>query len=103
MEAMILKPIISEKSMRLAATRQYIFNVPINANKIEIAREAHKLFKVDVVNVRTSILKGKTKRFRALTGKRKDVKKAIITVKAGQSIKIFEAEETKTDKKRGKQ
>lgn len=102
MEAMILKPIISEKSMRLAATRQYVFVVPVSANKIEIARAIKKLFKVDVINVRTATIKGKSKRFRGITGKRTDTKKAVVTVKEGQSIKVFETEEEKTDKKRGK-
>lgn len=100
MSTMIVKPVISEKSMRLAAARQYVFIVPIAASKIEIAKSIAKLFKVDVINIRTITTPGKTKRFRGTTGRRVDIKKAIVTVKPGQSIKVFEAEEeAKADKK----
>lgn len=92
MSAMIVKPVISEKSMRLAGSGQYTFTVPSSANKIEIGRAVNKLFKVDVTTVRTLTTNGKVKKLRGVTGRRKDVKKAVVAVKAGQKIKVFEAE-----------
>lgn len=98
MNSMIVKPVISEKSMRLAATGKYIFAVPVSANKIEIGRAVNKLFKVDVTQVRTLTTKGKVKKLRGVAGRRSDIKKAIVSVKAGQKIKVFEAEPEEDNK-----
>lgn len=100
MSQLILKPIISEKSIMLAANRVYTFEVPMATNKIEVARAVKTAFNVDATDVRIVITKGKVKRFKGKSGRRVDVKKAMVAVKEGQSIKIFEAEaETKEDKK----
>lgn len=100
MSQLILKPIISEKSMMLAASHVYCFEVPMATNKIEVARAVKAAFNVDATAVRIIITKGKIKRFKGKAGKRVDVKKALVSVKAGQSISIFEAEpEVKDDKK----
>lgn len=100
MNQLILKPIISEKSMMLAAAHVYSFEVPMATNKIEVARAVKTAFNVDATAVRIIITKGKIKRFKGKAGKRVDVKKALVSVKAGQSISIFEAEpEVKDDKK----
>lgn len=100
MSQLILKPIISEKSMMLAAGHVYSFEVPMTANKIEIARAVKASFNVDATAVRIIITKGKVKRFKGKAGKRVDVKKALVSVKAGQSISIFDTEpEFKDDKK----
>lgn len=100
MQALILKPIISEKSMMLAANRVYSFEVPLSTNKIEVARAVAATFSVDVTDVRISITKGKVKRFKGKAGKRADVKKAYVALKAGQSIKIFEAEADEKETKK---
>ncbi len=100
MSQLILKPIISEKSMMLAATHVYSFEVPMMTNKIEVARAVKAAFNVDATAVRIIITKGKIKRFKGKAGKRVDVKKALVSVKEGQSISIFDAEpEVKDDKK----
>ncbi len=95
MKSVGLRPIISEKSMNMAANGVYMFEANKAANKMEIASEVAKLFKVNVVAVRTSILKGKIKRFKGITGTRKDTKRAFVQLKEGQKITIFDAEEKK--------
>lgn len=90
MQSVILKPIISEKSIMLASTGTYMFDVPISANKMTIAESVHKNFKVDVTTVRISILKGKVKKFKGISGTRANRKRAFVTVKTGQKISVFE-------------
>lgn len=100
MNQLILKPIISEKSMMLASSHVYSFEVPMSTNKIEVTRAVKTSFNVDATAVRIIITKGKIKRFKGKAGKRVDVKKALVSVKAGQSISIFDTEpEVKDDKK----
>lgn len=86
----IIKPIISEKSIMLAGTGTYMFEVPNTANKLTVANAVHKNFKVDVTAVRISILKGKTKSFKGIKGTRSSAKRAFVTVKDGQKISVFE-------------
>ena len=99
MKPVNLSPIISEKSMNLAGTGVYMFEANKAANKLQISAEVARMFKVDVIAVRTNVLKGKTKRFKGTTGRRSDTKRAFITLKAGQKITIFDAEEKSKDKK----
>lgn len=97
----ILVPRITEKTLVSAGHGVYTFTVPMSANKIEIARAAKSQFNVDATVVRTTILKGKTKKFRQITGRRVDVKKAYVQVVPGQKISAFDLgqEEDKADKK----
>jgi large subunit ribosomal protein L23 len=90
--AVIKRPLITEKGMGSSAMGKYVFEVDINANKIEIADAVKKIFPtVDVVKVNTLHVKGKTKRMgRMPQGKTADWKKAYVTLKAGQHIEIFE-------------
>jgi len=90
MKPLILKPIISEKSMALAATGTYMFDVPTSTNKLIVSDAVKKSFKVEVMSVRISVLKGKVKKFKGTTGVRKTTKRAYVTVKSGQKISIFE-------------
>lgn len=85
-----LKPRISEKAIGLAEKGVYVFEVPMSANKLEVARVVEGAFKVKVVDVNMLVAKGKPKRFRRILGRQADVKKAMVKVKAGQSIKLFE-------------
>ena len=84
----ILSPIITEKSTILSEYNQVVFEVPLTANKVEIKEAVETLFKVEVMAVNTLRNKGKTKRFRGIPGRRKDVKKAIVTLKDGDTIDI---------------
>ncbi|MEN6358207.1 MAG: 50S ribosomal protein L23 [Armatimonadota bacterium] len=90
--AVIKRPLITEKGMGASAMGKYVFEVDINANKIEIADAVKKIFPtVDVVKVNTLHVKGKSKRMGRMTqGKTADWKKAYVTLKAGQHIEIFE-------------
>jgi large subunit ribosomal protein L23 len=84
----IVSPIITEKSTILSENNQVVFEVAIDATKPEIKDAIEQLFSVSVTAVNTIKLKGKTKRFRGIAGRRKDVKKAIVTLKDGDTIDI---------------
>ena len=84
----ILAPVITEKATLLSEQNKVVFKVAMHATKDEIAAAIEALFKVNVTKVNTLIVKGKTKRFRGIKGRRSDVKKAIVTLAPGQSIDI---------------
>ena len=89
--SIVKRPLITEKGMNIAAMSKYVFEVDINANKIEIAGAVKKIFSVDVLKVNTLRVKGKTKRMgRYPEGKTPDWKKAYVTLMPGQRIDIFE-------------
>lgn len=90
MSGVVLIPKASEKTMALADRGVYVFEVPMSANKLEVARAVTERFKVEVTNVNIQVAKGKVKSFRRIVGRQKDVKKALVQLKAGQSIKLFE-------------
>jgi large subunit ribosomal protein L23 len=90
----ILKyPLITEKSSTLqGSSNQYVFVVDSSANKIEIKNAVEALKKgVEVTSVQTLINRGKVKRIGRSVGKRSNVKKAIVRLKAGQTLELFEA------------
>lgn len=87
----IIKPIISEKSMDQTADRKYTFQVAINANKIEIKQAVESIFGVKVEKVTTSRVLGKVKRMGATSGKRADWKKATVKLTAdSKTIEFFD-------------
>jgi len=87
----IIRPIVSEKSYGLIDTNgQYTFEVAPSADKTEIKLAIEQVFGVKVEKVRTLNRKGKTRRTKFGMGKRKDTKRAIVTLKSG-SIDIFTA------------
>ncbi len=87
----ILRPMITEKSMDLVADNKYVFQVDMRSNKVEIAEAVRKMFKVEVDKVNTLIVKGKKKRLGRMTeGKTPDIKKAYVTLKPGHRIEMFE-------------
>lgn len=89
---MLKKPLITEKTMSLAGVDQYTFLVDLGANKMQIAKLVADKFKVDVVSVKTVRVKGKKKVQRSRKGyfETADVKKAIVQLKKGQKIALFE-------------
>jgi len=90
-QRIIRKPLVTEKSTQQKETgNQYAFEVDRNANKVEIQFAIERLFKVRVVQVRTSNVLGKVKRLGRRFGKRPDWKKAIVTLKEGDRIDFFE-------------
>ncbi len=88
--AIVKRPLITEKGMGIAAMGKYAFEVDRAANKIEIAEAVHTIFGVDVVKVNTLNVKPKSKRYGRYEGKTGGMKKAYVTLKAGQRIQIFE-------------
>jgi large subunit ribosomal protein L23 len=90
-QEIIRRPWITEKSTRQKEEGgQYVFEVHRDANKIEIQSAVERLFKVKVLQVRTSNVMGKIKRLGKRYGKRPDWKKAIITLREGDRIDFFE-------------
>jgi large subunit ribosomal protein L23 len=85
----LIAPVVSEKSYGLLDDNKYTFVVHPDANKTEIKIAVEKIFGVTVTAVNTLNRKGKTRRTKSGLGKRKDTKRAIVSVAAGQSIDIF--------------
>lgn len=87
----IKSPLITEKTtIQKEASNQVSFKVFRVANRIEIKRAVENIFNVKVAGVRTMQVKGKTKQRGRIVGKRKDWKKAIITLMPGERIDFFE-------------
>ena len=84
--SILKKPITTEKSTNLQQFNHYSFIVSKNSNSNEIKNAIETIFKVKVIKINTSIVRGKMKSFKGTYGFRKDVKKAIITLKEGNTI-----------------
>lgn len=81
-------PLVTEKTTLGSQHGQVSFRVPLCATKPEIKQAVEALFKVEVKAVNTLISKGKTKRFKGVKAFRSDTKKAIVTLKDGQTIDV---------------
>jgi large subunit ribosomal protein L23 len=87
----LIRPLMTEKTMREKEERNTVaFRVRPDANKVEIRAAVQKLWNVDVVAVRTSVVRGKEKRMGRFVGKRSNWKKAIVTIAPGQTVEFFE-------------
>ncbi|SHK91416.1 LSU ribosomal protein L23P [Desulfatibacillum alkenivorans DSM 16219] len=87
----IRRPVVTEKStIQKEENNQLTFEVDKKANKVEIARAIEKIFKVKVLDVRTSTVNGKFKRRGRVLGKRRDWKKAMVTLAPGARIDFFD-------------
>ncbi len=86
----IIRPVVSEKSYVLATNDKYTFRVHPNAHKTQIRQAVEQLFEVKVVGVRTISVKSKPKRRGLYQGRTRTWKKAIVQVRAGDSIPIFQ-------------
>ncbi|MCL2869985.1 50S ribosomal protein L23 [Candidatus Saccharibacteria bacterium] len=101
-------PLTSEKAYTSVLSDTYIFKVPLAASKQLIAENVEEQFSVTVVNITTLVQKGKPVRFargkRVRPGEttRKDVKKAYVTLKTGDKIKVFDEEPIKKDEAKAK-
>ncbi len=102
-EQIIKRPLLTEKGTRLKESggqggeldpesikSQLLFEVARDANKIEIRNAVEKLWNVDVLSVRTAVVRGKEKRMGRFVGKRSNWKKAVVTIAAGQNVEFFE-------------
>lgn len=87
----LIRPLITERTTDLMADGKYVFVVDKRANKIQIADAVKEVFNVTVENVNTVNVKPKTKRMGRSVGKTAGYKKAIVKIKAGESIEFFSA------------
>ena len=87
----IIKPVVTEKSMDDARMMKYTFKVARDANKTEIKLALEEIFGIDVEKVNVMNVKGKVKRMGRYTGKTPDSKKAIVTLREGsKEIEFFQ-------------
>ncbi len=87
----IKRPVITEKSNKLKDKyNQFVFETSRNANRVQIKRAIEEIFNVKVIGVRTSLTKGKTTRRGRITGKKRDWKKAVVSVMPGERIEFLE-------------
>ncbi len=90
----IIRPVVSEKSYVLATADRYTFRVHADAHKTQIKQAVEELFDVKVLEVRTMSVKGKPKRRGFTAGHRRSWKKAIVQVREGDTIPVFQGLET---------
>ena len=88
----IIRPIISEKSTGLMEKHKYVFKVARDANKLTIMQALKELFNVNAEKVNIVNVRGKNRRLRYKIGKRTAWKKAIVTLRAGDKIEIFDGQ-----------
>jgi large subunit ribosomal protein L23 len=88
--AVLLRPIITEKTTVLTGSDKYVFEVDLRANKNQIREAVQVAFNVRVAEVNTMVMKGKPKRFGRRVVNRPDWKKAIVTLVPGDKIELFE-------------
>ena len=86
----LVKPMITEKAAHLGTENKYVFMVALDANKIEVAKAVASVYGVKVEKVNLIRCEGKTVTRGRIKGKRKDFKKAIVTLAKGNSISIYE-------------
>ena len=109
-KTIVLRPRISEKAYGLSQRSTYVFDVPTSVNRVQVAASVQAQFEVTVETVRIAKLKGKAKmsyrkRSRPVKGRRSDVKRAYVSLKEGDKLPIFAAEEeeqAKAEKKAAK-
>ena len=88
--SVLLRPLVTEKSTTLAGRNQYVFEVDLLANKTQVKESVELVFDVNVLRVNSMVVKGKRRRYGRSLVKRPDWKKAIVTLKPGDSIELFE-------------
>lgn len=86
----LLRPIVSEKASKQQAHNQYFFQVALSANKIEVAKAVKDVYGIAPTSVNMVRVEGKIVRTGRVTGRRKDWKKAIVTLPAGKTISLYE-------------
>jgi large subunit ribosomal protein L23 len=86
----IIRPVVSEKSYVLATAGKYTFRVHPDAHKTQIKQAVEELFDVDVLEVRTSSVPSKPKRRGFTAGRTRSWKKAVVQLRPGETIPIFQ-------------
>lgn len=86
----LVKPLVTEKATNLSGQNKYVFIVSIDANKIEVSKAIEEVYGVNPINVNIIKMKGKQVARGRVAGRRKDFKKAIVTLKKGETIQVYE-------------
>jgi large subunit ribosomal protein L23 len=86
----IVKPLVTEKSATLGSANQYVFVVSKNANRIQVRSAIKAMYGIMPSRVNIQNVRGKAVRFGRARGKRKDWKKAIVTLPKGKTINVYE-------------
>lgn len=86
----LIKPLVTEKATALGMNNKYVFIVNINTNKLEVAKAIYAIYGVRPTSINIVKMKGKAVTRGRIKGKRKDYKKAIITLAKDQQIKVYE-------------
>ena len=84
----ILNPLVTEKSTQQSEFNKIVFSVPVSATKLDVKLSIEKIFSVKVKSVNSILLKGKVKRFKGISGRRSNTKKAIVTLAPGNTIDL---------------
>lgn len=87
-DIIIVKPIITEKATSLSGLGQYIFEVPVDSNRIEVARAIKTVYGVNPIKVNIMNVTGRDVTYGRTQGRTKSWKKAVVTLKEGESITI---------------
>ena len=82
----IKQPVVTEKTTKMSENNQFVFKVESTSSKENIKKAVEKLFKVKVKSINTIKIKGKTKIFKGTKGGRSDYKKAVVTLKSGETL-----------------
>jgi large subunit ribosomal protein L23 len=88
----LIRPLLTEKTTTAQSENVYTFEVGESANKLQIKHAIESLFGVDVQDVRTLVMRGKSKRFGRFYGKRSNWKKAYVRLAEGDSLNFFDAQ-----------
>lgn len=87
--SIVIRPVVSEKSYEMIEHNRYTFEVDKEAKKPEIAKAIEEIFHVTVTNVNTMRVNGKPRRVRFAKGLTRSWKKAVVTLKEGDTIDLF--------------
>ncbi len=82
----IVQPLVTEKTTTLSEQNKVVFKISPTATKKDVKKAVEAIFKVSVLKVNTINIEGKMKKFRGQTGQRNDLRKAVVTLAAGQTI-----------------
>ncbi len=86
----LIRPLISEKASHAQAFNQYFFAVALDANRIEVAKAVKEVYGIAPIKVNIIKLEGKVRNFGRIAGRRKDWKKAMVTLPKGKTISLYE-------------
>jgi len=86
----LIKPLVTEKASKLGAENKYAFVVSIDVNKISVSKAIEQVYGIKPIKINIVNIKGKRVRSRRAMGKRKDWRKAIVTLPKGKNINIYE-------------